>query len=489
MILLAPGIEYISFVEFVEISYNQRGWHFPNLHYNIATWLEDTVETPRRLLQAFRYAAKSELTSLYVAWRLYCNPDYTCIIVSAGIKLANRNSTYIRTTIENHPLTKHLVPETDEWKSHQFNVKRPNPGLHHSVVCTSTTSKMTGFHGDELLGDDIEVDENARTQEGRDATMSAFQEMMSMSDHHLFVGTPHSEETIYNHLQYTLGFETLKLPVWETEGVPAWPEERGIEWIKDKENSMTSVKFRSQFLLIPERSTESLIDVRLVKIFTDQMLPDPYQVTMWNAMKASAPIYYIGEDKIVDLRAYWDVASGFQGKSDSVIAAVARAITGNYYVIDLEILPSVIEANDFSRQCDAVLDFCKRNVINSVLVEKNLKPTLGNELKLRAIDRRHKIAVKDSIRTRFEHKHEFIASMIEPIVKTSRMHVTSKVWKDTPFKQQLSDFPKSKLDDCIDAVAGAIHALSPPGVNQSGQPTLHQHTVNRSPTPIGINSR
>jgi hypothetical protein len=34
-------------------------------------------------------------------------------------------------------------------------------------------------------------------------------------------------------------------------------------------------------------------------------------------------------------------------------------------------------------------------------------------------------------------------------------------WKATPFKSELGDFPNGRHDDCIDAVAGAIHALSP----------------------------
>jgi hypothetical protein len=50
-------------------------------------------------------------------------------------------------------------------------------------------------------------------------------------------------------------------------------------------------------------------------------------------------------------------------------------------------------------------------------------------------------------------------------------------WKDTPFKFELGDFPNGRHDDCIDAVAGAIHALSPHRIETAGLPVLNKNAV------------
>jgi phage terminase large subunit-like protein len=114
----------------------------------------------------------------------------------------------------------------------------------------------------------------------------------------------------------------------------------------------------------------------------------------------------------------------------------------------------------------------------------------SHELKARARERGHRIGIKESIRTRSQNKTEFIAQAIEPLVKTGRLFCHRKVWLDTPFKNELADFPSSRAhDDTLDAVAGAINGMNPGGVSMGSLPHLHPNGVRAAPTPININAR
>jgi phage terminase large subunit-like protein len=70
-----------------------------------------------------------------------------------------------------------------------------------------------------------------------------------------------------------------------------------------------------------------------------------------------------------------------------------------------------------------------------------------------------------------------------------RLYIHAMPWKDTPFKSELGDFPNGRHDDCIDAVAGAIHALSPHRIETAGLPVLNKNAVRTTAVPVSINAR
>src|SRR5687767_8550943 len=115
----------------------------PALHRQICDWLQDTQDSARRLLMAFRFCGKSDLVTKYVAWRLLEDPDFETIIVSAGAKVPGRNSRAIKKIIEKNPLTRHLVNEDDQWGNTQFTVKGKRIALNPSVQVTSISAPST----------------------------------------------------------------------------------------------------------------------------------------------------------------------------------------------------------------------------------------------------------------------------------------------------------------------------------------------------------
>ena len=83
------------------------------LQYNIAEYLQS--KNRRLIIEAFRGAGKSWITSAYVCYRLYLNPEENILIVSASKTRADDASTFILRLINEVPMLQHLIP-------------RPSPG-------------------------------------------------------------------------------------------------------------------------------------------------------------------------------------------------------------------------------------------------------------------------------------------------------------------------------------------------------------------------
>jgi hypothetical protein len=135
------------------------GWMEPGaIHDDIIDGLLSTHR--RRLVIATRYSAKSTLTSIYVAWRIFREPLIKIMVVSRGSKLAARMlRTVRRVFIENCPVLRHLVPTEDCLdNAEQFQVPASLKVTTGGATLTSLgiTSNLPGFRADLTIGDDVE---------------------------------------------------------------------------------------------------------------------------------------------------------------------------------------------------------------------------------------------------------------------------------------------------------------------------------------------
>ena len=485
----------MTLTEFVQVWAIQKGWGpLPHHHRLICDWLDKTKDSHKhRLLQAYRDSGKSFLTQLYVAWRLLLDPNYTCIVFSAGDRLARRNSAFIRKVIEEHMFTKHLVNDDDLWQRGAFTVRREMSDLDPSVTCLSLGSKVTGNHSYEILCDDIETSDNVQTEDGREKIRDAIYEVNNMVGRILAVGTPHHEDTIYNYFETEQEYETVKFPALNPDGTAFASdftpkgERHDLAWIEKKRGSMPLGKFQSQYLLIPAKAYQSqfrgdgLIQFSgEVKIGEPDMLDtDPVrrrQPTFWIIKDGADPI------QIKDLRAYYDPASGLRNRDNAVLAVVAKDEQGRKYILDAAVLPPMLtEGEDrFAPQFHMILEVCKRTLCNTILVEKNFSSTLGSELRKYAKSVNARVRIKETNRTSKQNKIEFIAEHVGTNLTAGLLHIHEDCFRQ--FKSELEDFPKGRHDDRLDAVAGAIAELSPTRVDQSGTKLLNEKGFHRNPT-------
>lgn len=476
-----------TFVQFAQIWATIKGFGpLPQLHRDICNWIESTDDHPDRCFLGYRYSGKSYLLSLYVAWRLYKNPDFTCLILSGRESLAKKRSDFIRQLIESHPLTTHLVDKR-LWRTEEFTVKRPGGAdISPSVQIKSCEGSATGNHAHLLIGDDVEDSKLAKTEAGRAKIKDAVDEAVSVTDNYLYIGTPHAplEETIYTYLEEQ-GFEFYRRPVRNPDGSPAWPERHPEEWIAKKEKRLSTGLFKSQYLLIPSRPHEVLIDSKNFPTYSGGLSLDAMRKNYSNPFRGGQPIYWINGEKVTDIKAYWDTASGLKGRDNSVVAVCALTVENHIYVADLVKLPPY----DFSLelrygpQLMVVIEAMQRNFCNSIYVEASVLNNLASDLRKMAAEKNIRLAVNETTRGSVVNKQMFIANMIEPLYKTQNLFMADWMLdrSRSDFVKEVESFPKGKHDDHLDAIAGAIHELNPRRVIVgSGAKLLNSIPLNRT---------
>lgn len=471
----------IPFKVFLDTQNLLSGYDTPELHLEIADWLQRTRFEHRRIFQCFRNAGKSYILCCYIAWRLLTDPNYTCIIISAKRQLALRNSMMIRSIIETNPLTKHLKSEFEQWQAQQFSVDRDVIQLNPSVTVTSLQSSFTGSHAQEIIADDIEVSQNVTTEDSREFIKDRLQEFGKVAKHILLTGTPHHTDSVYTHAQ-SIGYKCfLKKPIYDDKGQLAWPNHpEGMftwDWIERAKQETTTGDFQSQYLLVPSKTYEALMDVDKIEFYDDNFTVQHIAQPMGNYL----PIVRLGNNIINRMCAAYDPATGLRGRDMSVVAFTARDDKGNVYVHDVIEL-SEARNKDFTIQCNEIITACDNYKVGHVFVEENFSPTLANELRRTAVERKKKIVVVPEFRT--SNKLNFIAQMLEPVIKVGKLRVHNRVKENSHFLSQLEEFPYNRFDDCIDAVSMAISKLPEPTVDVGKIPMI------RSPiTSAGIQTK
>lgn len=499
----------VSFAEFVEIyssvvlsgnpefKINAAGLYTPAKHIEVCNWVQNN-RSGIRLLMAHRHFGKSFLVTLYPVWRLYLDANYTCAIVSATSKIPARNASAIRTIIETHPLTKHLVPDGNSsfWQRTAFTVNRPVPSMEASVTCTSVGGSKTGLHPVEVICDDIETQENCRTEEARERIQDAFYEVMNLSNDILMIGTPHDEKTIYTEIE-DMGSIVKKIPVYGYDelgvpydsvadgGVIQLPELRDEKWFEQKRKANKTSVWESQYKLIPKAAYDVVMDPDMIRRYEGPIVVDESWFRPRNPLKPFVTPMKINGEDIRDLKAFWDPATGARNRDASVISVCASTEEGNVYIVALEALPAVSKDTAFDKQMQRVLDICSACHVNKIFVEVNFVRTLATELRRFAKAQKKKVSIQESVRS--QNKRDFIGDNIEPLIKVGRLYCTERILIDSDLKKEMRDFPTGKHDDHIDAVAGCIAELKIPGIQFKDEKGLTDKPLRYAPVPVVVN--
>ena len=460
-------IPFKVFLDTLNIISNQTT---PPVHQEICDWLENTDHMPRRGLQMFRHGGKSYLIGAYVCWKLYHDPNWSCLLISAKRNLALRNSLFIRNMIETHPMLQDMKSDLYQWKAETFTVDRPVMQLNPSVTVSSLGASYTGYHARMVIADDIETSDNVITNDQRDRIKERVAEFGKLANKILMVGTPHHEQTIYDHLE-SVGYEFKRIPVVRKREVLqedstiaeqeylAWdnhPEGMfTFDWLEQQKRETTTGDFNSQYMLIPESTYQPLVQLENIKYYDDEL--------QWNSIAQpfgnSITTCKLGRHNIERICSYWDPAQGLSGRDNSVLSICARDSEGNTFVHDIRVLSAVDkDLKDFTEQCREIIHACAYHKISHVYVEENFSATLANEL--RKVARQMKVMVQVVAEFRSKNKMVFIAQTLEPLIKVGRMYVHERVRDKTPFMDELQAFPQPRVhDDCIDATSGAISHL------------------------------
>jgi hypothetical protein len=439
-------------------------WDIPEFHFDVLDFLSDHSdwENHTGLLQIFRGAAKSTIVGLFVVWMLTKDPTLRFLILSADKKTATKITTDVAGIIERHPLAKHLHDKDKAWRTDFLYVKGSTDGRNASVTSWGVMSNITGARADWIIYDDTEVPKNSRTELEREKLREKLDEpthILVPGGYELFVGTPHSFDSIYTELEGTSGKEEpfrtgcslLKIPVMEDAcgefpnmvGRPVWPARFDLANIKKRQDgSNTKGHFLSQYLLQPYNPDDTVLDPTLIATYTHEL-----EVHSANG----STVAKINGQRVMGASCFWDPSLAQKSTDDSVLSIVFTTDDGHYFIHR-----AIKLSGDGDQQCLQAIGEMLKNEVSHVVIETN-----GVGGMLPPLFRKHAASkgITCEGKPTSQNKMEKIVHAYEVALASGLVHAHKSVM-ETPFRSQLRDFNHKTAgrgkDDFIDSVAMAI---------------------------------
>ncbi len=458
-----------SFLVFLAAWNDVQRLSTPDLHFEVAAWLEERWHDGDRelLLMAFRNSGKSTLVGLFAAWLLVCNPELRIMVLAADHQLAQKMVRNVRRILERHPLATGLRPaRTEEWASDRFTVNRGREHRDPSMLAKGIGANVTGSRADVVICDDVEVPNTCDTALKRQDLRNRLDEIdfiLVPGGLRLFVGTPHTYYSLYadsarqeagEDAAYLAGFARLVLPIIDSAGTSRWPERFPPERIEAIRRRSGPAKFLSQLMLEPTNVLDARLD-------PDRIIP--YDELLDYREGNGEPLLRLGDRRLVSVSCFWDPSFGRPGRGDaSVIAAVFTDQQGGYWLHEVAYLthnPALVDRIDEATQlCRQAVSFARRNFVPAVTIETNgigqfLPGLFRRELKRGGLA----TAVIEHASSR--GKTGRILEAFDAVLAAGRLNAHRRVW-DTPFVREMREWQPGGpgRDDGLDAVAGCLLA-------------------------------
>ena len=183
-----------------------------NCHKEVIDWWTREDAKNHQLLLFPRDHGKSRHVAYRVAWELTRDPTLRILYVSATSNLAEKQLNFIKgiltSDIHRYYWPQHVNKEISKrkrWTSTEIELDHPLRAKENvrdpSVFCAGLTTSITGMHCDIAVLDDVVVQENAYTQEGRNKVQSQYSLLSSIEGANAkewVVGTRYHPKDLYN---------------------------------------------------------------------------------------------------------------------------------------------------------------------------------------------------------------------------------------------------------------------------------------------------
>jgi hypothetical protein len=482
------------------------------VQYDIAKFLQ---HGPRRsVIEAFRGVGKSWVTSAFVCWLLYCNPQLKIMVVSASKNRADDFSTFTLRLINDIELLNFLRPHDDQRSSKiAFDVGPAKPDHSPSVKSVGITGQLTGSRADYIIADDIEVVGNSATQALRDKLgelVKEFDAVLKPGGRVIYLGTPQCEQSLYNALPergYVVRIWPARYPTSDKrekygvklapfisnildkhphlEGHSTDPDRFSDEDLMEREMSYGRSGFALQFQLDTSLSDADRYPLRLRDLVVlpldplrapsdlawaagpDQIFDEVPAVGL-NGDHYYRPIFVSKEYLEYEGSVMFVDPSG-RGK-DETTYAVVKMLHGRLFLTDIGAFLGGYDEKTLTSICMAA----RRQHVNLILCEPNYGGGMFTQLLGAVAQKTYPVEVKDAEWAKVQ-KEMRIIDTLEPIMNQHRLVVCpSVIEKDyrstesyTAENQQAyrlmyqltritRDRGALKHDDRLDAVAGAV---------------------------------
>ena len=481
----------------------------------MADWLQGSCS--RLVIEAFRGIGKSWVAAAYVCWLLYKNPQMKIMVVSASKLRADDFSTFVLRLIHEVPFLQWLKPREDQRSSKiAFEVAPARADQSPSVKSVGITGQLTGSRADIIIADDIEVPNNSATQALRDKLKELTKEFAAVlkpldTSKIIYLGTPQTEQSIYNSLPER-GYEIRIIPaLYPTEAQQARYGDRLAQFIVEDLNASPRLatepvctRFSSETLL--EKLAEYGQTGFALQFMLDTSLADAEKYPLkladlifMDLNPSLAPVELAwGNDKALVLNDMPTV--GFDGdkayKPFMVSHEEWKPYTGSVMAIDPSgrggdetayAIVSVLNGRLFLQDAggfkggydDATLEALARKAkqysVNEVIIEPNFGDGMFNKILSPVMQRIYPCTISETERSSGQ-KEKRIVDCLEPVMNGHRLVVDRQLLerdfnstKSLPPEQQnryrlfyqLTRLTRDRgalmKDDRIDALALAVH--------------------------------
>jgi hypothetical protein len=185
------------------------------------------TDIPREdIVRAFRGIGKSYITAAFAIWRLMRNPrDEKILVISATGAKAKEFVDQVKGVLESMPLVQWLLDGPRERGSRRrdmadkFDVAGASNSQSYSVKAVGIDGQITGSRSTLIIADDIEIPKNSMTEEARQRILNKIRSDFGPiaktefgKGDIVFLGTPQTEESVYNVLVKEMGYSCFTIP-------------------------------------------------------------------------------------------------------------------------------------------------------------------------------------------------------------------------------------------------------------------------------------
>lgn len=471
------------------------------LQYDLAAYLQHGPA--RQVDEAFRGVGKSWVTSAFVCWLLYCDPQLNILVVSASKVRADDFTTFTKRLINELPLLAHLqAKEGQRDSSIAFDVGPARASHSPSVKSVGITGQLSGSRADVIVADDVEVPNNAMTETLRtqlSERVKEFDAVLKPGGRIIYLGTPQTEMSLYNRLPergYTIRVWPARVPekpetykgtlapyitAMIERGVPARTPTDPIRFndmdLMEREASYARSGFALQFMLDTTLSDKDRYPLKLSDLMVHTLDPRmaPGNFTWCNSPERvieDLPNVGLTGDRLY--RPMWmaDEMAAFTGcvmaidpsgrGKDETAYAIVKILHGFLFLV-----ASGGFTDGYSvATLTALSNLAKLHSVNEVIVEPNFGDGMFTQLLKPIMGKVHPCKVEECPRHSVQ-KERRMADTLEPLMNQHRLIVDRKVVQsdydssqEDPKRQllyQLTRLTREKgslaHDDRLDALA------------------------------------
>lgn len=462
---------------------------------------------PNQLVLMPRDHGKSAIAGYYAAWLVVRNPSIRILYLSATSNLASKQLKFIKDILTSKTVQKYwpdlIHPNEghrEKWTENEIAVDHPKRKAEYirdpTIWAAGLTTSITGMHADKIIGDDIVVEDNADTEDGRAKVRKQYSYLASIGGalgEQLFVGTRYNPQDLYTSLL------EAEIEEYGEEGELVSAEklyevfERQVEdrgdgtgeflWPRQRTKDGSEYGFDARILA---RKRAQYLDLAA---FYSQYYNDPNHISAGGIGRDS--FQYYDKTYLSRSNGYWyfkgarlnvfasiDFAFSLEKKADyTAICVVGVDANQNYYILEI----SRFKTGSISEYFKEILtlhrkwDFRKLRAEVTAAQEVIVKDLKQNYIRVHGLA----LSIDDYRPTRNEGtKAERIRNILRP------RYDNRQIWHYQGGNCQILEdelvVAKPAHDDCKDALASAIDVSVPPsfmvGNSQQGDAVVYSHS-------------